>query len=102
MEILEIDPWTLQDNLSYWLNDKSNEWILNLDIDYFFISYDGEKYIQLFSDEYVIRIAKEIKESLSNVAVLTIALSPEMCGGWNKSERVTKLITDELGLEWKI
>lgn len=101
MEISEIDSWKLQDNLSYWLkNDCKNEWILNLDIDYFFTSYDGEKYIQLFSDEYIIRIAKEIKKSIRNIAVMTIALSPEMCGGWKKSERVAKLITEELGIKW--
>lgn len=102
MEASEIDPWQLPDNLSYWLTHGDNKWILNLDIDYFFTNYDGEKYIQLFSDEFVIRIAKEIKKSLNKIAVFTIALSPEMCGGWDKSERVARLITNELGLEWEI
>lgn len=101
MEASEVDPWQLPDNLSYWLTNGTNEWILNLDIDYFFTNID-EEYIQLFTDEFVIQIAKEIKKSLSKIKVLTIALSPEMCGGWDKSERVARLITDELGLKWTI
>jgi hypothetical protein len=101
MNITEIEPWDLQDNLSFYINSNNkNKWIVNLDIDYFFTNYDGAKYIQLFSDEFIVKIAKEIKKSINNIAILTIALSPEMCGGWNKSQRILKLISDELELKY--
>ncbi|PWJ97107.1 hypothetical protein BC749_108258 [Flavobacterium araucananum] len=102
IEISEIDAWDLQENLSYWVNDTDQKWIVNLDIDYFFTNYDGDRYFQLFSDEFVIRIAREIRKSMKNIEVLTIALSPEMCGNWANSERIAKLVVRELGIEWQI
>lgn len=101
LEIDEVDSWDLQCELSYWLNERGKaKWIVNLDIDYFFSDYGDEHYFQLFSDEFVIRIADEIKKSMNNIEVLTIALSPEMCGGWDKAERVAKLITSHLNAQW--
>ncbi|WJS96797.1 UPF0489 family protein [Flavobacterium johnsoniae] len=102
MEISEIDAWYLQDNLSYRVNKTDRKWIINLDIDYFFTSYDDNQYIQLYTDEFIIRIAQEIRKSMENVAVLTIALSPEMCGSWENSEKVAKLILQELDINWQI
>lgn len=101
----EIDAWELQESLSYWLN-KTNKlkWIVNIDIDYFFTNYhnDEDYYMQLYSNDFVIRIAEEISKSTDNIEVLTIALSPEMCGGWKESEKVAKLITDHLSIKWPI
>ena len=67
-----------------YLNDLP--WIVNLDIDYFFSSQPQK--LALFSDEFVDAVAFALKKGLGNgmIRVLTIALSPECCGGWEKAE----------------
>ena len=71
-----------------YVNDLA--WIINLDLDYFF-SAAPEK-VELFSDEYVKRIRQSINAGLDNgmVTVLTISLSPECCGSWEKAEVLLK------------
>lgn len=61
-------------------------WIVNLDLDYFF-SAAPEK-IQLFGDEFIQEVNKAIRLGLENgmIEVLTISLSPECCGSWEKAE----------------
>ena len=78
-----------------------NKWIVNLDIDYFFTTDQDEIIYQCFSDEYVLQITNEIKKSWESIEVLTIALSPECCGSWEKSIRIAKNITKHLGIEWR-
>lgn len=71
-----------------YINDLS--WIVNLDLDYFFSS-SPEK-LQLFSDSYIESIASSIRKGLDlgMIKVLTIALSPECCGSWEKAEELLK------------
>ena len=61
-------------------------WIVNLDLDYFF-SAAPEK-VELFSNDVVERLAASLKLGLSSgmIGVLTISLSPECCGSWEKAE----------------
>lgn len=91
----------LPTDLGYWLENKKHKSVLNLDIDYFFIKYN-QKYVQLFTDDFIKVIAKEICSAWSNIEVFTIALSPECCGGWDNAVRVANLVTDELGIVWEL
>ena len=61
-------------------------WIVNLDLDYFF-SAAPEK-VELFSGEFVESLARSIRLGLSSgmISILTISLSPECCGSWEKAE----------------
>ena len=100
LQISEHDIYELHENLSYWINKNSiNKWIVNLDIDYFFTKYN-ENHFQFLTDEYVLKIAEEIKKCWNSVEVFTIALSPELCGGWENAVRVARLITDHLNIQW--
>ena len=80
-----------------YLNDLP--WIVNLDIDYFFSSQPQK--LALFSEEYVEAVALSIKRGLDNgmIKVLTIALSPECCGGWEKAEGMLKRFQQTLGMQ---
>lgn len=71
-----------------YINDLP--WIVNLDLDYFF-SASPEKHL-MFSDEYMSSLASSINEGLNNglIKVLTISLSPECCGSWEKAESLLK------------
>lgn len=98
----------LVDNISYWVHDgkgkpysipeKNNKWILNLDIDYFF----KEDQYQMFTDDYIKLMCKDILKGIDDIEVITIALSPECCGGWDKSIRVANLISQELDLDFSL
>ena len=81
-------------------NDYKLPWIVNLDLDVF---YTGNSYIQLFSDDYIRRIAEIIQNNLDKkVAVLTIAISPDCLGGdemrskWANGMRLLRIMSDKL------
>ena len=65
-------------------------WIVNLDLDYFF-SAAPEKF-ELFSDEVLLSLknAIELGQKNSMIKILTISLSPECCGSWEKAELMLK------------
>ena len=44
-------------------------------------------------------IINNIKKAKDGIAVMTIALSPECCGGWDNAFRTYDLIAPILGLE---
>lgn len=98
----EVEICELTSNISYWINNiNENKWILNLDIDYFF-NKDRDSYQQILTDEYIILLCNEIIKCLNNIEVVTIALSPEFCGGWDKTLRIANIISDRLNLDFKI
>jgi hypothetical protein len=113
LSMLEKEPYDLPENLGYWIKNgtrnNNKKWIVNLDIDYFFLGnphYDddlenegnAEMVYQFLKDEFVRDIAEEIGNACEDIAVLTIALSPECCGGWDNSVRIANILTTELGL----
>lgn len=102
----DILPHELVRFMDNYLGEKifynTNKWIVNLDLDYFF-SPQPDKLI-IFSDEFLNRIAKVLKAGLDNgsIEVLTIALSPECCGSWEKAESLlSKMFGINLKLEEK-
>lgn len=96
----EIEPFHLVKRCSEIFSGKQYvnefEWIVNLDLDYFF-SAQPEKF-ELFSDEFVTSLADSIHLGLNSglIKVLTISLSPECCGSWEKAEmmlgKFTKIV----------
>ena len=95
--------WDLQSNIKYWITESNNEidkWIVNLDLDYFFQDFNNEENSQFLTKKYIRSICREIKQSLSKIDVVTIALSPEFCNGWGNSFHVLRIICNELGIEF--
>lgn len=80
-----------------YINDLA--WIVNLDLDYFF-SAQPEK-LQLFSDEVIQAIAESLRSGMESgmIKVLTVALSPECCGSWEKAEGLLKKVSKTLLME---
>ena len=98
----EVSFDLLPDNISYWINrEAASSWILNLDIDYFFMDL-GNNTTEVFTDGYIISVAESIKRALDNIDVVTICLSPECCGGWQNSIRVADLISKVLDLNFNL
>lgn len=93
-----IDCFDLNRNLEEAINNDDGElWIINLDIDYFF--NNGK---QIFSSEYINSVCSQINQVRKKIAIITIALSPECCGGWDNSIRVYNQIAKNLSIAMKI
>lgn len=108
-EDIDYEPkiYELYGNISYWMlddyiNKETDKWVFNLDIDYFFYEHGDEKAIQFLTDEYILKICQELSEVIEKVQVVTIAMSPEFCGGWKNSYRITKLISDYFKLDFSL
>lgn len=81
---------------------NENEWIVNIDLDYFF-SGQPEK-VLMFTTEYMEALALACNSGLQSglISVLTIALSPECCGGWEKASDALKIFTKHLEISENI
>lgn len=102
--------YDLSTKISYWVHDgkeagstpypqeKVHKWILNIDVDYFFM----ENKYQLFTDTYIIECCNDIKKRIEDIEIITIALSPECCGDWNNAYRIAKLMAREFELDFSI
>ncbi|MBK7393981.1 MAG: hypothetical protein IPI64_11895 [Chloracidobacterium sp.] len=70
--------------------------LFNVDIDFFFRTGGSRAY----SDEYIRKLADLILPSLeTDTTVLTVALSPELCGGYAPAERICAKLLDLLGID---
>lgn len=91
-----------------WLVFEENpgyKWIVNIDLDYFFRDVEHEemyvRFISLKAIEIFFNTLKKINPK--KIAVITFALSPECCGGWDNALEVMHLASDvlELGFDVK-
>src|SRR5690606_8870307 len=100
----DVQPWELPGNLGYWVESCQAPTILNIDLDYFSCQKTVYDHIQFMSDAYIRQIFSEVKRVLDGgkIAVLTICLSPECCGGWNEAENFCSIACEELGLEFSL
>jgi len=76
------------------LEGKEN-WIINIDIDYFFTKPDGQWPIQYYTDEFIRATGRWISKKIQAIAQITICLSPECCGGWDNAMHVANLFGEE-------
>lgn len=99
-KIEEFQPHTIFQNLEYTISEEENQFIFNIDIDYFFLKYN-ESYFQVFSDESIEIIFDQIANSYfsDRIRVITIALSPECCGGWGNSLKIYNRLAEKLNIE---
>ena len=83
-----------------YINEK--KWIINLDLDYFY-SGQPEK-MEMYSMTYLEAMANAIHLGMKNdlIKVLTIALSPECCGGWEKAEKTLAVFSRVLNFNPRI
>lgn len=104
----KLDEYPIPGILNYmdYIFDKKRagtyKWIVNIDLDYFFQSIDDTDItIRFISDEAIDFFLKKIKKHLNdNIAVMTIALSPECCGGWENSLTLMDYFAKKLDLNF--
>ena len=76
------------DNVAYEERMRMKKWIVNIDIDFFW-DFDGTK---IFDNQFINDLGKRIIKGMNNIQVLTIALSPSCCGGWNNAIECSKTL----------
>lgn len=81
----------------HWLEDSKNGCIINLDIDFFYSQH--KEFYKLYSDELVKKVGKVLIDNIDRIDVITIALSPECCGGWESAFKTLKILNDVMDLE---
>jgi hypothetical protein len=82
---------------------EAHEWIVNIDLDFFFKKIENTDIsIKFISDEGIDFFLEKIKTHISNnkVKVLTIALSPECCGGWKHSLDLMNYFGERLDIDF--
>lgn len=98
-----VNPWEL---LHRTRTDRPGDprWIFDVDLDFFFCRRNSEDdRVPLFSDLYVEAFFDAIAEALKRdrIAVLTVSLSPDFCGGWPNSEKLCASLCQALGLDFR-
>lgn len=87
-----IAPYLLLSRLKNLFDESEpTKWIVNVDLDYFFCYNSVNKIIPFHSEGYIQEIGSIIGNHLSNIQVLTIALSPSCCGGWGNAFECSRL-----------
>lgn len=99
---LELSFKDISNNLEDYVEElKDENWILNIDIDYFFNVINGEM-IQVFSDAFVKQFAEKIRSIMDDINVVTFCLSPECCGSWENSLYVMSIFSDILDIDFEL
>ena len=111
LEIREEDPLFMDSHIQQFIGEPSEfldafkehnyklPWIVNLDLDVF---YTENSHIQLFSDDYIRRVAEILQDNLSSIVSFTIAISPECLGGknlrqkWEHGFRVISIMSERI------
>lgn len=82
-----------------------NKTIINIDLDFFYLKI-GNEVFRAFSKEFLIGIVSKIKPYLNENTILTVAWSPECCGGlgnspkgWVNSAQICKELCENLGIK---
>jgi hypothetical protein len=96
---LEFEMECFFSDLNYNLENEKGKLLINVDLDYFFLSINEDKY-QAFSDEFIKVIARQITNKVSENTILTIAWSPECCGGWQQSMRISNILCEILEIDF--
>lgn len=95
-------------NLMDYLFDEENSgtdnWIVNIDLDYFFQHIENTDItLRIISYEAIDFFLQKIKPYLNEkITVMTIALSPECCGGWENSLALMDYFAKKLEIEFSI
>lgn len=99
----DISPWELPANFDFHVS-RGNNWIVNVDLDYFFCDMDDGSCQRFLARDYVQALFLGIKKHLANgrIKVLTICLTPDengFSGGWASAETLCSEICQHLGIQ---
>jgi hypothetical protein len=101
--LLESPPHDLPANLHHWLG--KGDWIVNIDLDYFFCTgpdEEADQFLPLFSDDYISNTFAELRKAMDEglVKTVTVCLTPSnFTPGWEACLALSRRIFDVLGAD---
>jgi hypothetical protein len=104
-----IEPNIESSYLIYFLKNNlrdAKNWIINIDIDYFYCQYidDNDRFynIRLYSKRFIQELVDTLLSYKNRIYSLTIALSPECCGGWDNAINICNFIVDRMKIDFSL
>lgn len=98
-------PNQLPGNIDYWLGCGDEQWIVNVDLDYFFCDQEGTRR-RMYSEDYIHTVFAAIHDArkVGRVASLTICLTPDegYTGGWSNAEELCAEVCEILELKFSL
>jgi hypothetical protein len=99
------EPRDVPENIDSWMKTPPDQWLVNVDLDYFFCDQGGMRK-PMFSDQYVATVFSAIAEMkhAGRIKCLTICLSPdEGCSGsWEQAEQLCSTACEILELQFSL
>lgn len=97
----EYGPWELNRVLDRLIVDEL-PWIINLDLDYFYAREFKDS--PLIHQKAIYDFFKKLQSYYlsKDILCITVALSPECCGGWDKSFAILELFKQAFHLDFKL
>ncbi|MES2072317.1 MAG: UPF0489 family protein [Pseudomonadota bacterium] len=104
--LYNASSWDLPKSIAYWIENDAEQWIINIDLDYFFCNDASGGAVRLFSDEYIEKVFDAIRRcyDAGHVACLTICLTPDegYTGGWEPAEKLCSRVCEILGIQFSL
>jgi hypothetical protein len=99
-------PQDVPENIDFWMQSIPDQWLVNVDLDYFFFrDHEGSRK-PMFSDQYVKTVFEAIAgmQRAGRIKCLTICLSPDKdcSGGWPQAEQLCSTACQILGLQFSL
>lgn len=101
----EIEIWDIPDIMDNIDKRPAGvNWILNVDIDYFFCNDESDSQLRMLSSKFIERIFRPVAGRIKDgtISVFTLALSPDYSSGWKNSLIICEKICDILGVNFKL
>lgn len=82
------------------LLSKNKKIILDIDLDFFIDEdFSGDMVLKNISEKRARTYFELLYQFRNNIKLLTLALSPECCGGWDNSEKILKIFSEIFQVE---
>jgi hypothetical protein len=99
------EPQHVPENIDHWMKAPPDQWLVNVDLDYFFCDQGGLRK-PMFSDQYVAAVFGAIAEMkrAGRIKCLTICLSPDegYSGSWEQAEQLCSTACQILELQFSL
>jgi hypothetical protein len=99
------EVYALANNAAHWIETEKGRWIVNVDLDYFFIEMNG-KHAQMVSAEYLDTLFDGLGRQLAQgrIGALTVCLTPDEAytGGWEPAEAMCRKVCSHLGVQFEL
>jgi hypothetical protein len=103
VDVVEIDLWKVPDLMGYCVL-QHGDFIVNLDLDLFFFQDSADSNPRFWHRKAVETLAEQLRRLVDSTRciALTIAMSPDCCGGWKPAEEALNEVCEALAIDFRL